>query len=141
MAEHFERPLSQPIPNCPTCTHGMFRLHDIGGEYFICRNIKANCNQRISGLPYSEFYRKKFSTNDGGAIGVARAKAHGIFDVLWRKKGLTRNDAYKVLQKVMNLSEEDAHISKFSVDQCNLLIRRLNQLGDAVFILAPEEYQ
>ena len=88
---------------------------------------------------HDEWYRKKFFTKGDGQDGLMRVKAHGVFDKLWKENGLTRNDSYKVLQKIMNRSEEDAHISRFSAYDCEVLIKRLKELGDAVFVLAPEE--
>lgn len=133
--KNFVRPLSERLPPCPRCGQTMFRLHDIVGEYFVCR--WKSCNERVSGIPYADYYRKKFKTAGNGEDGIWRAKAHGIFDVLWKEKGITRNDSYQVLQKIMGLSEEEAHISKFSKTQCQTLIKRLNEIGDLALVLSP----
>src|SRR3990167_3033664 len=98
-AKHYIRPLSEKIPNCPTCGNRMWRLHDPLGEYFICKAVRhGECNQRSPGKMHDEWYRKKFFTKGDGQDGLMRVKAHGVFDKLWKENGLTRNDSYKVGQ-------------------------------------------
>lgn len=55
----------------------------------------------------------------------ARMRAHDLFDQLWKKGWMTRNQAYEHMQELMKMSEEDAHISKFTKEQCNTLISKL----------------
>ena len=59
-------------------------------------------------------------------IAKARRAAHLAFDQLWqRSDGFTRNTAYVILQRLMDLSPEEAHIAKFTPEQCDELIRKL----------------
>jgi hypothetical protein len=51
----------------------------------------------------------------------ARIAAHDKFDAYWKKNRLHRNQAYKLLQDIMELSPKDAHIAMFTKDQCEKL--------------------
>jgi len=57
-----------------------------------------------------------------------RMKAHSVFDPWWQKKGMKRRESYKELQKIMNMSEEDAHIAKFNIELCKTLIAKLQEI-------------
>lgn len=62
-----------------------------------------------------------------------RRLAHEAFDQLWNNKRkkttarkMTRANAYKLLQQWMGLSsKKDAHIAKFDISDCKLLIRKM----------------
>lgn len=51
-----------------------------------------------------------------------KKEAHKKFDWLWKGGGMTRTGAYKLLQQRMNLTEEEAHIGKFDVEQCKRVV-------------------
>lgn len=55
----------------------------------------------------------------------ARMQAHDAFDQLWKSGKMGRRSAYKVMQDVMGMSKDEAHIGRFNRDQCLLLIIRL----------------
>lgn len=57
------------------------------------------------------------------ANGHIRATAHAIFDKLWKSKRMTRTQAYRWMAKEMGMTRATAHISKFSLTQCEQLIR------------------
>jgi ssDNA-binding Zn-finger/Zn-ribbon topoisomerase 1 len=61
---------------------------------------------------------------------AARMRAHAMFDRLWKPPAGTmkREQAYKLMQRLMQMNEEQAHIAKFSAEQCELLIKRLEGL-------------
>lgn len=56
-----------------------------------------------------------------------RVKAHEAFDKLWKEWGYKRKEAYKLLQTMMNLSEKEAHIAKFNKEQCQELIKKIEE--------------
>ncbi len=56
-----------------------------------------------------------------------RMKAHAIFDKLWKDKLMSRKDAYKHLQLIMNIPKDIAHISMFNIDLCKKLIEVLSK--------------
>jgi len=57
----------------------------------------------------------------------ARIKAHKEFDKLWHNGSMTRQEAYKWLQKVLSIKETKAHIALFSKERCNRLVELLNK--------------
>jgi zinc-finger-containing domain len=59
---------------------------------------------------------------------VWRVRAHKSFDTLFTgtQAIMTRSEAYGYLQYLMGLSEEQAHIANFTVEQCKELIDLLD---------------
>lgn len=57
-----------------------------------------------------------------------KKKAHEAFDQIWRSNPnkTHRTGAYKYLQEVMEMSASEAHIGNFNIEQCRLLIQKLN---------------
>lgn len=51
---------------------------------------------------------------------------NNYFDPLWKSGKITRNEAYKFLQRIMGLTAEDCHIAMFNIDQCKELIKKLS---------------
>jgi len=126
-----------PIPECIHCkiplvlrTSKQYRYHNGDPKRFYgCPNWPGcNCTSGANpdGTPSS------IPADD--ATKQARRNAHRIFDKLWMRDGrewdgksylLTRKRAYEVMQGLMGMSEEQAHIGQFSIDQCDQLIERL----------------
>ena len=57
----------------------------------------------------------------------ARIYAHRIFDRLWKPKGeekprMTRSQAYTWLKKGLKLTDDEGHIGKFTIAQCEALV-------------------
>ncbi|MBD3407375.1 MAG: hypothetical protein GF411_14760 [Candidatus Lokiarchaeota archaeon] len=59
----------------------------------------------------------------------SRIEAHNLFDKLWNGPEATmrRKEAYKWLARTMDLDKDNAHISKFSKEQCDKLIKILTK--------------
>lgn len=51
----------------------------------------------------------------------ARRDAHAVFDVLWRKKYMTRSEAYKWLSNKLGIPPEKCHIGESDVYTCTLI--------------------
>lgn len=51
-----------------------------------------------------------------------RIEAHNALDRLMVSSAMTRKEAYRWLQRLMNLSEEEAHIAQFTEPQCQMVI-------------------
>jgi hypothetical protein len=93
---------------------------------------------------------------DGRPLGIPgdaetkrlRSECHAVFDTLWKeekrvtramlsvrpggmgcpgKATMTRGQAYKLLQNLMGLGEEDCHIGRFSAEQCREAVRRIEE--------------
>lgn len=75
---------------------------------------------------------------DGTPFGVpgdqatkeARIRAHDEFDRLWKGPTavMSRPAAYRELQRVMDMTKDEAHIGRFSVEECEDLIAILEDL-------------
>lgn len=68
------------------------------------------------------------------ATRAARTAAHVAFDKLWRgaRAPLTRDKAYRFMQRLMGLSEDEAHIGKFTKEQCEKLVALLESRRERV---------
>ena len=53
---------------------------------------------------------------------LKRRETHQVFDRFWQDAGMSRTQAYKWLAEKMSLSNEDAHIGGFEMDQCQQVI-------------------
>jgi hypothetical protein len=51
-----------------------------------------------------------------------RMEAHKAFDWMWTSGRVTRTKAYGIMQKVMELTEETAHIGMMDIEQCQQVI-------------------
>lgn len=69
-------------------------------------------------------------------VRAERKKAHRVFDLLWNGPGatLSRDAAYRWLQGAMQMTPDQAHISRFDAAQC----ARVLELVRADFGLEPE---
>lgn len=54
-----------------------------------------------------------------------RVAAHKEFDEFWKSGYMKRWEAYRYLQNLMALKEDEAHIGKFTKEQCIELITKL----------------
>ena len=88
-----------------------------------CRNY-PDCTYRIGAHPNGDAmgYPADAETRE------ARIKAHEAFDKVWKEWGYTRAEAYKLLQTMMGMSELDAHIAKFNKEQCEKLIKKVDEI-------------
>jgi len=57
-----------------------------------------------------------------------RKKAHAAFDPLWTENRMSRTCAYRHMRNCMKLSNRDAHIAMFDIEQCKLLIEKIGQM-------------
>ena len=70
---------------------------------------------------------------DGKPLGIpanletkqARMKAHAAFDRLWKSGRMKRKQAYRWMRDVMGMKPHEAHIGKFSKEQCERLVERV----------------
>lgn len=119
---------SLPPLDCPECDGQLvLRLSKKHGFFYGC-NRYPRCKATHGAHP------------DGTPLGTPadretrhwRTEAHKAFDKLYQGTNplMTRLEAYDYLQYIMSLSQEDAHISKFSIEQCQHLIDLLNDDND-----------
>lgn len=60
-----------------------------------------------------------------------KKKAHAAFNPLYESGEMSRKQAYKLMQSLMNMDEKEAHIGKFDVEQCKMLIEKLTEYRQA----------
>jgi hypothetical protein len=53
---------------------------------------------------------------------AAKVRAHAAFDPMWRRGGMTRNDAYTWLAKALGIERECCHIGEFDVELCESVV-------------------
>ncbi|HMZ82256.1 MAG TPA: zinc-finger-containing protein [Acidobacteriota bacterium] len=107
---------------CPDCGASMcLRNTKYGLRYLCCRfpTCKGSHGAHPSGHPLgvpADSYTKQ-----------KRIQAHHELDSLWRgpQKEMNRTQAYKLMQELLGLSEQEAHIGLFTAAQCVNLINKL----------------
>jgi len=98
---------------CPDCRSPMKENSSKYGRYWDCTG--PNCTWRM----------KEDGTGADRPTRAARIRAHIVFDALWRRGTISRDEAYHWLRKTMDLSEEQGHIAKMTKEQCELLIEKV----------------
>lgn len=99
-----------------------FYGRDYGVNMYVCRPCDA----------YTSTHGK--GKTPKGTLATARLRqlrmtAHSLFDPLWcgRKRQMSRAASYRFLQKLMNMTSEQAHIGMMNEDQCQELILKLKE--------------
>jgi zinc-finger-containing domain len=107
--------------DCPDCGAMMTLVpHDQKVIYRCVRYKTAGCRGSHGAHP------------DGKPLGIPapwpvrefRRRTHNVFDLLWRPPvgRLSRSAAYQWLQETMNMTPDQAHISRFDVAQCERVL-------------------
>lgn len=111
--------------HCPYCnevaeflTSKEFYGRDYGTNIYVCKPCDAYVGTNGN-------TKKALGTLAKRELRELRKRAHFLFDPLWRQKKMTRNEAYKWLQKNMDLSPDKAHIGMFNEEQCKELIQKI----------------
>lgn len=110
--------------DCPKCDGKLMLRNSRYGLFWGCSNYKeTGCKAAHGAHP------------DGTPLGIpaddrtkqARIEAHAEFDKLWKDGPLTRGGAYRWMQAAMHMREEEAHIGRFTYEQCELLKEKVTQ--------------
>ena len=111
---------------CPECGAVMVLKPSRFGLFYGCSNwASAHCNGSHGAHP------------DGSPLGHpadartkrARMQAHSAFDKLWKSGGMHRKVAYLGLQRIMNMTSKEAHIGRFTAEECEHLLSVLKTKG------------
>lgn len=101
---------------CPECGWSMVLRTSKFGLFYGCTQFPActaahgaHKDGRPLGIPANK------ATKD------ARIKAHAAFDRLWKDKHMKRKEAYVWMQGAMSMTADDAHIGRFTIEQCEQL--------------------
>lgn len=108
---------------CPYC-HRKAVLRpasDLFGNHATGKDLLYVC----AGYPRCDAYvgvhaktLKPLGTLANRSLRIKRVQAHKAFDTLWQQGPFTRRGAYQLLRLRFGLTEEDAHIGKFSEEMC-----------------------
>ena len=86
------------------------------GEYlYQCQN----CNARVG---CHKGTTRALGNVANEVLRLKRMETHRVFDVLWKRRHMTRTGAYRWLAAELHLSEGRAHIGGFEMDQCQQVI-------------------
>ena len=91
------------------------RLGLTGENIYLCQN----CNARVG---CHKGTNRPLGNVANEVLRLKRRETHQVFDAFWKRRGMTRTAAYKWLSEQMELSETEAHIGGFEVDQCQQVI-------------------
>ena len=91
------------------------RLGMEGEKLYQCQN----CNARVG--------CHKGTTRPLGNVAnemlrLKRVETHQIFDTYWRRREMSRTQAYRALAAKLHLPESRTHIGGFEMDQCQKVI-------------------
>jgi hypothetical protein len=101
---------------CPECGSAMLLRQSKFGLFYGCieyPKCKAAHGAHADGKP--------LGTPANPETKKARIRAHDAFDELWKGRHMSRSEAYTWMQRTMGLPEDEAHIGKFTIDQCEEL--------------------
>jgi len=113
---------------CPECGKPMILRTSRFGPFYGCTgwpDCECTHGAHPDGSP--------LGTPADRATREARTRAHEAFDALWAPNEgegsrTRRKAAYAQLQVIMGMNEEQAHIGKFTLRQCEVLVARLEEL-------------
>ena len=111
--------------DCPECGQFMVLSTRSNGDlYYRCSTMSWTKCQGTHSCHQSD--ARPLGVPGNALTKHARMKAHKAFDQLWKKMGMSRTDAYRWLQTIMDLSPDEAHIGRFSEEQCEDLLALLD---------------
>ncbi len=109
---------------CPDCGALMMLRPGRFGPFYACvRRDQTGCPGAHGAHPDG----RPMGTPANAATRQARIKAHAAFDQLWKSGEMTRRQAYWWLQQSMEMTTLQAHIGKFTLEQCERLIALVEQ--------------
>lgn len=111
---------------CPYCHRPALRVNgrrvyphrpDLARRWFYqCEPCQAHvgCHRRAPHKPLGTLAKP--------ALRRARSQAHAVFDPLWRKGAMTRDEAYEWLSRQLELPVDDCHIGQFDMLTCQRVL-------------------
>jgi hypothetical protein len=114
-------------PKCPYCADSVVKI--MTGKvvkphlpqyskcnYWVCQSCAARvgCHKDT---------RKPLGNLADFNLRIARIKAHDIFDTQWKKTGLTRDSAYRMLCRKLKLTRDECHIANFNLETCQEMLK------------------
>ena len=85
------------------------------GRIYMCMNCNA-----FTGVHKNS--NKPLGTLANSILRAKRKETHEVFDSFWKKRKMTRTQAYKWLSKQMGLPIKATHIGYFEIEDCEKVI-------------------
>lgn len=104
---------------CPECGDDMVLRNSQYGPFYGCINYPM-CKATHSAHKDNG---KPLGTPTDKETRMWRQKAHASFDRFWKKWGYKRCESYVLMQSMMQLPPDEAHIGLFDMEQCKKLIK------------------
>ena len=122
--------MEQDIKNCPYCGSNVslvsssivYRGKDFGLIY-LCDNY-PNCDAYVG---VHKGTNQPLGRLANAELREWKKKAHAAFNPLYESGQMSRKQAYKLMQSLMNMDDKEAHIGNFDVEQCKTLIEKLTE--------------
>ena len=92
-----------------------------------CPYCGAKASLRPASAVYGTATKEPMGTLANGDLRNKRIQAHKAFDWMWKSGLMTKRQAYKWMQGKLALTDEQAHIAKFSEYMCDRLIIECNR--------------
>ena len=89
------------------------------GKLYVCGHYPA-CDSYVAAHKKT---RLPMGTLADPELRRRRVQAHAAFDRLWQSGLMTKRQAYLWLRAKLDLPEQEAHIGKFSILRCELVIQ------------------
>lgn len=123
-----EARVTAPAPTlpCPECGAALILKDGAHGKFYGCSQFRwTGCTgthsaHQASGKPMGIPAKQE--------VKAARHRAHTEFDALWMHGQMSRKQAYVWMQKVMQMTKREAHIARFSSEECERLIAEISRL-------------
>lgn len=111
---------------CPDCGAQLVLKSSKFGNFYGCEKYgETSCGGAVGCHKGTEFALGVPADKETRALRIA---AHEAFDQLWKDVKMTRKEAYRWLEGVMQLTPEEAHIGMFNAEQCRQLIEKVSIL-------------
>ena len=78
-----------------------------------------NCNARVG---CHKGTKRPLGNLANEVLRLKRMETHQVYDAFWKRRGMTRTQAYTWLAEQLQIPEKFAHIGGFEVDQCQRVI-------------------
>jgi len=96
------------------------RLGMIDQHIYQCQN----CNARVG---CHKGTTRPLGNVANEVLRLKRIETHQVFDAYWKRRRMSRTEAYKWLGAQLHLPEGRAHIGGFEMDQCQRVIELCRQ--------------
>jgi hypothetical protein len=121
-------------PDCPYCQEPSVlrpasEIYNKGDRHFdgslwVCRNYPT-CNSYVGTHKHGTLKDYPLGSLANEELRTARKAVHNVFDLIYKRNLMTREEAYRWMEKEMFLSKEEAHIGEMDIFKCNMIYTRV----------------